>query len=159
MWQDLGIADCGLKGRERGNESVKQSQIERSVKFEVSGSTPALGGDPSRGRLGHMVANPARETKPICLTQRTTEAIMQNKPNLACRAGGGHSPPYARARRAKQSQLWAGGPGIADCGLKGQQRMGEAVKQSQFALADRWCARHTLRSGGCIARNKANFRQ
>jgi len=124
MWQDLGIADCGLKGRERVNESVKQSQIERSVKFEVSGSTPALGGDPSRGRLGHMAANPVRETKPIV----------------------GRGP-------------WDCGLRNAECGLKDQQRMGEAVKQSQFALPDRWCARHTLRSGGCIARNKANFRR
>ncbi len=39
---------------------AKQSQL-----GEVSGSTPALGGDPSRGRLGHMGADPSCETKPI----------------------------------------------------------------------------------------------
>jgi hypothetical protein len=36
-----------------------------SLKCEVSSSTPAAGGDPSRGRLGYMAADPSCETKPI----------------------------------------------------------------------------------------------
>jgi hypothetical protein len=36
-----------------------------SLKCEVSSSTPAGGGDPSRGRLGYMAPDPSCETKPI----------------------------------------------------------------------------------------------
>ncbi len=80
----------------------------------------------------------------------------------------------SRSKRAKQSQLWAGGPWdcgmwIADCGLKSNSSkqsqipqavpcetkpigMGQAAarhtagyaKQSQFVAPDRRCARHTL---------------
>ncbi|MBN1509298.1 MAG: hypothetical protein JW955_20805 [Sedimentisphaerales bacterium] len=44
----------------REQQALKQSQSE-----EVSCSTPALGGDPSRGRLGYMVDGSPCETKPI----------------------------------------------------------------------------------------------
>ncbi len=62
--------ECGVRNeeRERMNESAKQSQLGwrvSSARCEVSCSTPALGGDPSRGRLGHVVVDPACETKPI----------------------------------------------------------------------------------------------
>jgi hypothetical protein len=51
------------------DDSAKQSQSGKEVsglKCEVSSSTPAHGGDPSRGRLGYMAADPSCETKPIC---------------------------------------------------------------------------------------------
>jgi hypothetical protein len=48
-------------------DCAKQSQSQEvpNLKCEVSSSTPAPGGDPSRGRLGHMVDDPACETKPM----------------------------------------------------------------------------------------------
>jgi hypothetical protein len=49
--------------------SAEQSQLDggvSSLKCEVSSSTPGTGGDPSRGRLGYMAADPSCETKPIC---------------------------------------------------------------------------------------------
>jgi hypothetical protein len=70
---------------------AKQSQSGEasSLKCECSGSTPAPGGDPSRGRLGHMVADPVCETKPIAAAE------------------DGHRPPCetpSKADSAKQSQ-------------------------------------------------------
>ncbi len=83
--------------------SAKQSQLD-----EVSGSTPAPGGDPSRGRLGYMLAGPpvrnkanlreedwskrhlpaSCETKPICRGQTggvrregTAWVVLRNKAN------------------------------------------------------------------------------
>ena len=75
-----GQASLGVAAREVGSCSAKQSQLTAdascqtkpirgegvsSLKWEVSSNTPARGGDPSRGRLGHIVAGPACETKPI----------------------------------------------------------------------------------------------
>jgi hypothetical protein len=52
----------------RRPEHAEQSQFRAevsSLKCEVSSSTPAPGGDPSRGRLGCMAPDPSCETKPI----------------------------------------------------------------------------------------------
>ena len=85
----LRIGDCGLRidGRRPATafmgERAKQSQLEGA-----SGSTPAPGGDPSRGRLGHMV-DPSCETKPISgeggSDARGLQRVVRNKANFACR--------------------------------------------------------------------------
>jgi hypothetical protein len=89
----LGIGDCGLRiaRPERMNESAKQSQFRAevsSLKCDVSSSTPAHRGDPSRGRLGHTAADPSCETKPIWGQRpwdcgvRSKHRMCKTKPNL-----------------------------------------------------------------------------
>jgi len=91
---------CGVTTN--GTDSAKQSQF-----AEASSSTPAPGGDPSRGRLGHMGAEPMCETKPICAAEDA-----QTQP---CETGLEHSephgqtslpvPPACQTDSAKQSQF------------------------------------------------------
>jgi hypothetical protein len=71
-------------------ESAEQSQSGKEVsglKCEVSSGTPAPGGDPSRGRLGYMAADPSCETKPIWgrlpwdCGLRSERRMCETKPN------------------------------------------------------------------------------
>jgi hypothetical protein len=108
-----------------------------SLKCDVSSSIPARGGDPSRGRLGHTVAHPLCETKPI------PEAV----PCRTSRGERGCSPDYA-----EQSQMWTRWAIWAEgmCRRRGRRRQCETkpiaragarqasigcAEQSQFARA------------------------
>jgi hypothetical protein len=64
MQNEANLQRAGWRRQAEGDcmgDCAKQSQLGK-----VSGSTPAAGGDPSRGRLGHIGVDPSRETKPIC---------------------------------------------------------------------------------------------
>jgi hypothetical protein len=82
---------------------AKQSQSEgvSDFKCEVSSSTPAPGGDPSRGRLGHRVADPACETKPMEVD--VSSEVDSAKQSQFAVEEGGHSPP-CETDSVKQSQ-------------------------------------------------------
>ncbi len=95
------------------DDLAKQSQSEG-----VSGSTPAPGGDPSRGRLGHMAADPSCETKPI----EATETVSM----VPARASKEETPGGVTTNKtdcAKQSQ--------SETAESGHDPSGEAAKQSQ----------------------------
>ena len=57
---------CARPGQPQGVAPTNEGNcVKQTQSAEVSGSTPALEGDPSRGRLGYMVDGPLCETKPI----------------------------------------------------------------------------------------------
>jgi hypothetical protein len=104
-----------------------------SFKCEVSSSTPSPGGDPSRGRLGYIAAEPSCQTRRARQKSGWTEPIpgigaetrarsrlgdfchgCRTKPicpggQMVCSAH-----PTSGDRHAKQSQSGARGPGIAE---------------------------------------------
>ena len=93
----------------------------------MSGSTPALGGDPSRGRLGHMVASLERKTKPVrpagrvvCTAHPTRGPGARNKAN--CGPGPQDCGSKDRCLQRLTAAIlwnkanWGGGPESGDCG-------------------------------------------
>ncbi len=92
------MPSCGVRNKANPGEGVS------SLKCEVSNSTPARRGDPSRGRLGHMVADSTCRTKPISQAGSCASRVYPM-------SGGGW--------RLLQVVQDAGGYGLGQAGLKG----------------------------------------
>ncbi|MBN1509822.1 MAG: hypothetical protein JW955_23445, partial [Sedimentisphaerales bacterium] len=60
QWEEVSSSKCEVSSGADADPPCETKPI-----GEVSSSTPAPGGDPSRGRLGYMVDHPVCETKPI----------------------------------------------------------------------------------------------
>jgi hypothetical protein len=94
-WRRQAEGDCM-------GDCAKQSQLEK-----VSGSTPAPGGDPSRGRLGYMAVEAPRETKPIGMAESVCSVPARARPEPA--EGASEATPCGVTTNevdcAKQSQF------------------------------------------------------
>jgi hypothetical protein len=120
--QDHRQASLDDATRTLASDGAEQSQSGEQVsssKCDVSSSTPAGGGDPSRGRLGHMADEPSCETKPICPAgQATNGADSAEQSQFPISQQGHRQAALAAATRTlagsgteqSQSHMSAAGP-------------------------------------------------